>query len=189
MFTSDTLLNEYNLTSLEELYTDIGLGNRTSLLVTHRLIELDTDSKQAATRLANGAPLPIKGTEGMMVNFAKCCWPIPGDHIVGLLSYGKGLTVHTESCKNIRSLRSNIEKCVELTWSGDIDRDFPVELTIEVVNRKGMLATLASIISSYNANIETVRSETRDQSYFVVSLIITVTIIMSRYHDRNRQVS
>jgi len=100
------LLHEIALQSLDELLADIGMGNRTGVLVARRLRELQGIKFKRADLTkepAPSSPLLIKGTEGMVVSFAKCCWPIPGDPIIGVVGSGQGLTIHTEGCKNERS--------------------------------------------------------------------------------------
>src|SRR5690606_9294758 len=101
------VLKEYKLEVIEDLLEDISLGNRMAYVIARRLLA----SEGAETPDAEG-PLAIRGTEGLVLSYAKCCTPIPGDPIIGHLSAGKGMVVHLESCKNISELRNNPEKCI-----------------------------------------------------------------------------
>lgn len=167
-----TLLAETHFATLEDLLEDIGTGNRLAPLVVRRLLDAD-DLSGKSTQIAQ-SPLTIKGTEGLMVNFAKCCNPIPGDPIIGYVSAGRGLVIHTESCKNVEEFRDNPEKCVILSWDKDIDSEFSVDLRVYVENRRGIVAELASAITQAEANIDRISVEDRDARLSVISLTLSV---------------
>ncbi len=157
----DKLLEEYHMESLGELLEDIGLGNRLSLLVARTLApEQEGETEQELT--GTSRPLAIRGTEGMLVNFAKCCRPIPGDPILGFVSTGRGIVVHTEYCKNVAEYKNLPEKWIDVQWEDNIDHEFPVDLRVEVANRRGVLATVAATIADMDANIENVEIKERD---------------------------
>ena len=99
-----------------------------SLVARRLLVAKDTDID--LEEMNDDAPLAIKGTEGLVVSFAKCCSPIPGDPILGNASSGRGLVIHTETCKNVQDIRGNPEKCVILSWDKDIDSEFSVDLRL-----------------------------------------------------------
>lgn len=168
----EVLLKEYHQDERDDLLEDIGLGNRTAHVVARRL--LSTDSADINPLAADG-PLVIRGTEGLVLNYARCCTPIPGDLIVGHLSAGKGMVVHRDSCKNISDVRNNPEKCVPLTWAKDIDSEFNVELRIELAHQRGLIALLASTISEADANIDKINVDERDGRISVIQLGISVT--------------
>ena len=119
-------------------------------------------------------PLAIKGTEGLVLNFAKCCNPIPGDPIIGYVSTGRGLVIHTETCKNVEELRENPEKCVILSWDKDIDSEFTVDLKVFIENRRGIVAELAGAITQAEANIDNIRVEDKDARLSVINLALSV---------------
>jgi len=170
------LLHEIALQSLDELLADIGMGNRTGVLVARRLRELQGIKFKRADLTkepAPSSPLLIKGTEGMVVSFAKCCWPIPGDPIIGVVGSGQGLTIHTEGCKNVVMLRSQSEKSVPVCWGECVEGEFQVELRLEVLNQRGVLASIAASIAE-SANIDAIHSEDKDERYSVVTLIVAV---------------
>ena len=166
------LLKEYHQEESDDLLEDIGLGNRTAHVVARRL--LSTEDSDANPLAADG-PLVIRGTEGLVLNYARCCTPIPGDLIVGHLSAGKGMVVHRDSCKNISEFRNNPEKCVPLTWAKNIDSEFNVELRIELAHQRGLIALLAGTISEADANIDKINVDERDGRISVIQLGISVT--------------
>ncbi|HZJ93548.1 MAG TPA: bifunctional GTP diphosphokinase/guanosine-3',5'-bis pyrophosphate 3'-pyrophosphohydrolase [Thiopseudomonas sp.] len=166
------LLKEYHQTERDDVLEDIGLGNRTAHMVARRLLSTEESDMSA---LAADGPLVIRGTEGLVLNYARCCTPIPGDLIVGHLSAGKGMVVHRDSCKNISEFRNNPEKCVPLTWAKDIDGEFNVELRIELAHQRGLIALLAGTISEADANIDKINVDERDGRISVIQLGISVS--------------
>ena len=110
----------------------------------------------------------------MVVHYARCCYPIPGDPIVGIFNPGKGLVVHRTSCPNIARERKGAENWVEVQWEEGIQGEFAVALRMEVRNRPGVLATTASIIAENGSNIESVRADDNDGYYSVQDFVITV---------------
>lgn len=167
----DTLLAEYQQAELDDLLEDIGLGNRTAHVVALRLLAEEGSDHHP---LAAEGPLAIRGTEGLVLSYARCCTPIPGDPIVGHLSAGKGMVVHRETCKNIAEFRQNPEKCIPLTWAKDIEGEFNVELRIELAHQRGLIALLAGSISEADANIEKISVDERDGRMSVVQLGVSV---------------
>jgi (p)ppGpp synthase/HD superfamily hydrolase len=120
------------------------------------------------------APLGIRGTEGMVVTFAKCCRPIPGDSIVGTFTKGKGIVIHTAQCRNLGEFRRQPERWIEVSWEGVLHRDFPAELRLEAVNRRGVLAQLAAEISHLGSNIEHMVVEERDEHVSTMDFVLCV---------------
>lgn len=170
----DLVLEETGLGFLEDIMEDIGLGNRMASLVARRLLVANRDTDIDLEALNDDTPLAIRGTEGLVVTFAKCCSPIPGDPIIGNTSSGRGLVIHTESCKNVKDIRSNADKCVILSWDKDIDSEFSVELRVYLENRKGVVAELASAVTQADANIEGISVEDRDAKLSVTQLRLSV---------------
>jgi guanosine-3',5'-bis(diphosphate) 3'-pyrophosphohydrolase len=167
------VLGEYKMAEADDLLEDIGLGNRMAYVVARRLLA----SGNSSSPVRNEAPLAIRGTEGLVLNYAKCCTPIPGDPIVGYLSAGKGMVVHLESCKNISELRHNPDKCIALSWAKDVVGEFNVELRIELEHQRGLIALLAATVNGADGNIEKVGMDERDGRISVVQLVVSV-------HDR-----
>jgi (p)ppGpp synthase/HD superfamily hydrolase len=151
---------ELNLRTPSELYEKIGLGERLAPLVARRL--LPADGSSAAEPVAQSGSLAIAGTEGMVVSYARCCSPIPNDPIMGYLSSGRGVVIHREACGNLRNYRKQPDKWISVTWQPNLDRVFNVEVRIDVTNRMGVLAAIASNIASTETNIEHVAVDERD---------------------------
>lgn len=171
------VLKEYHLDNDQALLAEVGLGNRIAPLIARRLI--DTDKKSPA--LTNGdrqenetQPFVIKGTEGMVVHFPKCCHPIPGDPIVGFSSAGRGIVIHYRSCKNIAEFRNQPEKWIDVEWEENIERDFATQIRMYATNQRGVLATVAAAISEQEANILNVEIEDKDDRDTLLSFDLEV---------------
>ncbi|MEM7254092.1 MAG: bifunctional GTP diphosphokinase/guanosine-3',5'-bis pyrophosphate 3'-pyrophosphohydrolase [Pseudomonadota bacterium] len=175
------VLGETDLASVDELLEEIGLGQRLAPLIAKRLNNILNEehggSEAAPAEPASdrdAPPLLIRGTEGMVVNFGRCCHPLPGDPIFGFVSSGRGLVVHSQACANLTDLMSRPENCIDVAWENQIERDFPVEIKVEVTNQKGILATVAAAISELNVNIVNVNIDERDGVFS--SLIFSIDV-------------
>ncbi|WP_366658697.1 RelA/SpoT family protein [Methylophaga sp.] len=166
------LVKEFELKQFDDLLEDIGLGNQSALLIAQKLVNESTPNKEPQA-------LMIAGTEGMVVSFARCCHPIPGDPIHGYVSTGRGIIIHQRSCKNTSHLRVQNEKWLDVTWSPDVDREFPVDIMVHVKNQRGVLATVAAVVSEADSNIDNVVVDERDGGYSDLRLTIEV---QSRQH-------
>jgi guanosine-3',5'-bis(diphosphate) 3'-pyrophosphohydrolase len=123
-------------------------------------------------------PIAIHGTEGLLVSYAKCCHPLPGDHVIGHLSAGRGIVVHRDTCKNVLAeLRNNPEKCIALGWEANVEHEFSAALRIELINKKGVLATLATHLAELGSNIESITMAEKDATLTVINVTVMV-------HDR-----
>ncbi|MHB0818289.1 bifunctional GTP diphosphokinase/guanosine-3',5'-bis pyrophosphate 3'-pyrophosphohydrolase [Stutzerimonas stutzeri] len=166
------VLGEYQMDVIEDLLEDIGLGNRMAYVIARRLLASDNEELPS-----DEGPLAIRGTEGLVLNYAKCCTPIPGDPIVGHLSAGKGMVVHMDTCRNISEVRHNPDKCIQLSWSKDVTGEFNVELRVELEHQRGLIALLAGSVNAADGNIEKIGMDERDGRISVVQLVVSV-------HDR-----
>src|SRR5215467_9826891 len=143
-------LGELGLKDLDELYEKIGLGERLAPLVARRLLP----GAPAGNGKAASAPIAIAATEGLLVTYARCCFPIPYDPIFAFLSAGRGVVIHRESCVNVEDYRKHPEKWLPVAWQTGPDRVFSSELRVYVVNRTGVLAKVAAAIASTETNID-----------------------------------
>ncbi|MGD8614157.1 MAG: bifunctional GTP diphosphokinase/guanosine-3',5'-bis pyrophosphate 3'-pyrophosphohydrolase [Gammaproteobacteria bacterium] len=168
------VISECGFKSRESLYADIGLGNRMAMLVARRLAPVEAGETGTIQEQGRSQPLAIRGTEGMVVHFARCCRPIPGDAIVGFISAGRGLVIHSASCKNLVEYRGRPEKWIDVGWQRDIEGEFSAEIRVDVTNQKGVLATIAAEISETGSNIENVAIEERDGRDTTLNFTITV---------------
>ncbi len=178
----DELLKRLDLPSVDALMVDIGLGNRLPFLVARQLLQADaeahSDDSQPAPEKPGLSPLVIKGTEGMVVNLAKCCRPIPGDPIIGLFNPGKGIVVHLTECKNVEELRKKPMNWLDVQWDKQANGEFPAVIRLELMNQVGTLAKVASTISKMRANIENVQITNQDSQ-------LSTDVITLMVRDRN----
>jgi RelA/SpoT family (p)ppGpp synthetase len=164
----------YPNSSYDDILTDIALGNQLPQVVAANLLG------QAGASLENDqSAMEIKGTEGYVLVYAKCCCPLPGDPIEGFLSPDRGLVVHRENCRNLSDLREQPERLMPLRWDDQIEGTYPVAIRIEMANQRGMIATLATKLSAIGLNIE--RISTQDESVHFSSIIIELQL-NSRVH-------
>jgi guanosine-3',5'-bis(diphosphate) 3'-pyrophosphohydrolase len=155
----------------------VGLGNILSLsIVRHALSILKHKGEIQKDIIDDNIPsVAIRGSEGIALNFASCCRPIPGDPILGIVEPNEGLKVHLEDCPHILKARYQPDKCLPLQWHTDLDSVFPVDLVIEAINQRGVLAKLSAKISAAEADINSVNLvETEGGQYCRVDLTISV---------------
>ena len=167
----DRLLNSIALETVEDLYKAIGLGEQVAELVVRTLLDSE---KKAVYKGREETPLPIKGTEGLVVNFGKCCYPIPGDPIIGIMTAGKGLVIHRDNCRNIDRKHVLKDKWIVVSWSDSPEQDFTVGIRAQTENQRGVLANLASRIAQEHSNIENISFEDNDDASTTLSFYIGV---------------
>ncbi|UCC56085.1 MAG: bifunctional GTP diphosphokinase/guanosine-3',5'-bis pyrophosphate 3'-pyrophosphohydrolase [Gammaproteobacteria bacterium] len=168
------LLKEYNLRSFDDLLVEVGMGRRPAVLVARALVPADQKGIEAEQDERAMRPLVIKGTEGLVMHFAKCCRPIPGDPVVGIVTKGRGMVIHTETCRNLTEHKHPQENCLDVQWEPGVDEEFPVEISAVVADRRGVLATVAAAIGDCDSNIENVGIEERDG--LTNTLMFTITV-------------
>ncbi|OHV08852.1 bifunctional GTP diphosphokinase/guanosine-3',5'-bis pyrophosphate 3'-pyrophosphohydrolase [Kushneria phosphatilytica] len=168
----DGALDTFGLETLDDLLDSIGLGTRTVQSVVHRLV-CDEHAGEGSAVKGTG-PIAISGARNMVIDFARCCYPLPGDRIVGHLSAGRGMVVHRHDCTNLGECQQDPEKCLPIQWSEHVEGDFPVGLRLEIETRRGLIAELASLITDAEANIERIGIEERDERLSLVNLTLTV---------------
>ena len=157
----ERFLEEAKLRRLEELLADIALGNRMPDQVAHHLVTLRGGGRPTEAPHTH-ENIRITGAERGVLSFGNCCHPLPGDEIIGYLSSGKGIVVHRVECPNVAEFRKSPARCVGIEWDRDVQGDYRAELRIEVINRPGVLATVAAAIAAADSNIENVEYVERD---------------------------
>lgn len=167
-------LADEQLKSLDELLTEIGLGHKMAYVVAQRLMQANEEEQEPSSEEDKKQPLAISGTEGMLLSYARCCHPIPGDNIVGHLSTGRGIIVHRDDCNNILEFRQQPTKSVYLEWGDDLDDEFEVGLSIELEAQRGIIATLATKIASTGANIQRIDIDEKEARMSMVELSMSV---------------
>jgi guanosine-3',5'-bis(diphosphate) 3'-pyrophosphohydrolase len=156
----DAVVKELNLRDADELFEKIGLGERLAPLVARRLQPTQLEGEHRAGN--NGGPLMIAGTEGLLVTYARCCFPIPNDPIMAYLSAGRGVMIHRQNCGNLAEYRKQPDKWLSVAWEATRGRLFSSEIQLEINNRVGVLAAVASSIAGTETNIDHVSLEERD---------------------------
>ncbi|MBS0579363.1 MAG: bifunctional (p)ppGpp synthetase/guanosine-3',5'-bis(diphosphate) 3'-pyrophosphohydrolase [Proteobacteria bacterium] len=163
-------LGELGMKDLDELHEKIGLGERLAPLVARRLLPTATHASGTSVL----APLAIAGTEGLLVTYARCCFPIPYDPIFAFLSSGRGVVIHRENCVNVEDYRKHPENWLPVTWQASPDRLFSSELRVYVINRTGVLAAVAAAIASTETNIDHVSIDEQDIDTAVLTFELRV---------------
>ena len=168
----------------DNVYEQIGMGNRVAYLTARQLLNLRDNiaDGDALWPPPTRHSMVIHGTEGFLVNFARCCYPIPGDHIIGIVSSEKGVVVHCENCHNSIELSSQPDRVVPLSWAENIDRDFSVEMKIELTKQRGIIAVLATRVNGADGSIEKISVEDENAKISTIHLIVGVR---SRVHLAN----
>ena len=177
------LLKEYNLKDEKELFIEIGLGNIVPHLAAQNIAIKKSYVKQKyhdwlskVLGVNNQETIAIKGTEGLVLSYAKCCRPIPGDDIVGLTSSGNGFVVHRSVCHNIK--KTSVKK-INIEWSDEVSGEYQTQIRVYSEKQRGVLANVANVISRLSCNIENVKFDEVQNPYASFVFIIDVT---SRKH-------
>jgi len=165
--------------SRQEVLADIGLGKRLPAVVARRLLRhLEAPREEAAAKFTGS--VTIRGTEGVAVQLASCCRPIPGDAIVGSIKKGQGLVVHTDDCRQIeRSRRNEPDQWIDVEWDPSTSRLFQAAIKVTVANQRGVLAQVASAIAEAGANIDSINM---DEDRTVYTSMLFVLDVANRQH-------
>ena len=163
-------IDELDLNTNEDLFEQIGLGERLAPLTARLLL----GENQKGESDADTASLVIAGTEGMVVSYARCCHPIPGDNVMGYLSSGRGVVIHRNKCGNLSVFRKQPEKWIAVSWEKEIDREFSSQIHVDTQNKPGVLAEIAATIADSGSNIEQVSVLGRHEDCSVLSFLLQV---------------
>ncbi len=176
----DQILKETEHSSINDLYKDIALGNEMSLLVAQRIIGSEKEFDSAPSGYLHTKKFPIRGTFGLLLNFAQCCQPIPGDDIVAHVSTGKGLVIHCKNCKQLKhEIEKNHEKLLPVEWDERLnDQLFPTAIKIEYENKTGALAHILRVIGDNAATIGDLSADRINSTDYSLEIKISV-------HDKN----
>ena len=172
----ETALQDYarrlGLADATALLTAVGLGERPAPLVAHYLV--DPDGGEDAPVAGSVAAIAIQGTEGMVVHYARCCYPVPGDPIVGHLSAGRGVVVHRSDCPNVSEHRPEPGKWVDVAWDPSVTGEYAVAIRIDVENARGILAQVAAAIAEAGSNIQQVAVSEHEERLATLDFVCTV---------------
>ncbi|MDX5298079.1 MAG: TGS domain-containing protein, partial [Gammaproteobacteria bacterium] len=161
----------------DDLLADIGMGSRMGYIVARQLVPADSPKDEAPLELSQEgrrASLSIRGTEGLLLRFAACCKPIPGDPIVGVMDTGSGMLIHAEQCSRIQRRIKEGNQPIHLNWAKDITDEFSVELRVELERQRGVIAELANAVTLADGNIERISVEEQNARLSVIHLILHV---------------
>lgn len=175
----EKLLKDTGVKSREEIFSDIALGLRLNMVIARQLARIGEAGTQEHP--APNGLITILGTEGMAVQFAKCCRPIPGDPIIGIIKKGQGLVVHIHDCPVLCKGRGGMDKWLDVAWDRHINRPFEVSIKLIVANQRGVLAKAAAAIADAESNIENVHF-TNEGNYTTLYFTLQVS---NRIHLAN----
>jgi len=164
-------LAELALHDADELYEKIGLGERLAPLVARRLLP----GEQPQSADGKPSPLAVAGAEGLLVTYAHCCYPLPGDPIVAFLSTGRGIVIHRATCANVADSHKHPENWLAVNWQSSEGRLFKAEVRVEALNRVGLLAAVSAAISGTQTNISSVSLEQHEAETASISFVIEVS--------------
>ncbi len=166
----ERVVQETKHEDFESLVADIGLGNELSAIVARRLLG------EAAEIPDSGRRVAIRGTEGLLVSYSRCCHPIPGDEIVAVLSPGRGMMIHQAGCSNIRKLsKEEPQRILVMKWDDKPQGEFKAALRIELINHQGTLANLTNNVASCGSNIVGLQTEEKESGIYYIDIELTIT--------------
>lgn len=164
----NSALEELGIDNSTALFEQIGLGERLAPLTARFLVGVNQDGESEESI----ASLVIAGTEGMVVSYARCCLPIPGDDVMGYLSSGRGIVIHRNKCGNLINFRKQPEKWIAVSWEENIDREFSSQIHVDTQSKPGVLAEVAATIADSGSNIEQVSVLGRHEDCSTLSFML-----------------
>ena len=168
------VFSELGVRKLNELLESIGNGDVSAHLAAQKLLSAENPDYQAIA-VEGAGPVTIAGGEGLVVSYGRCCGPLPGDHIVGHMTPGKGFVVHVETCNNLNEVRRRTpHEITPARWAYDVGDEFQTVLRVNVRRRKGIMAEVAAEITSCDAGVESINIEERNAEISTVNVGITV---------------
>jgi GTP pyrophosphokinase/guanosine-3',5'-bis(diphosphate) 3'-pyrophosphohydrolase len=171
----EQVLTNLQQPTLDALYSEIGLGNQLPIAIARRLLgEFDSDEPQSKAPAIPKGNTFIVGSEGMLVTFAKCCRPIPGDPIVANATPGKGLNVHRAECRNIKGWEREPARFFPVRWDNTTEKQFLCDIRVFILNKQGVLAKLTTMIATQDSNIQDLSTEDRDTGEYVIKITLSV---------------
>ncbi len=156
------LVRDSNGKSHNDILSDIGLGKRHGVIVARQLLALRDPTPGEPAVQADMGPIIIRGSEGMAVQFSKCCHPIPGDRIVGMISKGQGMAIHTHDCPVLAKSLHEPDRVLDVEWDNESSKLHDVHVSIVVANERGVLAKVAASIADEGSNIQNVAVDPQD---------------------------
>ena len=172
----DRVVRETVGVTRRELFADIGMGKQLPAVIARRLLRHAESTRDDDKALRDAGSVLIRGTEGMAVQLASCCRPIPGDSIVGSIKKGQGLVVHQADCRqSLRSRSSHPEQWIDVVWDPAPSRLFQAAIRVTVTNQRGVLAKVASRIADADSNIDSISMDDDRRLYTSMLLVLEVS--------------
>jgi GTP pyrophosphokinase len=172
------VLKYFNIPSLEDLYASIGRGKVSAHQIANKLLPEkpveETPVAKVIKPQKDHKGITIKGVDNVLYHTAKCCFPIPGDTLIGFVTKGRGVTIHRKACPNLDRLALDNERLVDVEWKSEGDATSPVRLLIEAVDKPGILASLSALISSVNINISNATVNSTEDKKSHITFILEV---------------
>jgi (p)ppGpp synthase/HD superfamily hydrolase len=185
------VFNELGVRKLNELLAAIGSGDLMAYVAAQKLLAADNPDYEAVT-VEGGGPVAIRGGEGLVINYGRCCGPVPGDQIVGHMTPGKGFVVHIETCPNINEIRRRASRdIIPARWTSTTEGEFLTTLRVNVSRRRGILAEIAAEVTAAEAGVDNINVEERNAevSTMVIGLTVKNRTHLARVMRRLRNVS
>ncbi len=184
------VLKSFGIQSLEDLYVLVGFGKLSAHQVVNRLMpekhEEEITPKPIKPTSSQRSIIKIKGIDNVLYHIGKCCFPVPGDDVIGFITKGKGVTIHRLGCANLERLALNSERLVDVEWIEDGDATAPVKLSIEAMDKPGILANLSALISAANINITYVRANSTSDKRAIIDLILDIKNKKQLFNIQNK---
>ncbi|MFQ3573592.1 MAG: bifunctional (p)ppGpp synthetase/guanosine-3',5'-bis(diphosphate) 3'-pyrophosphohydrolase [Thermodesulfovibrionales bacterium] len=167
-----------SMATVEDLIVDVGYGKISSHQVINRLLptrqEDQAKPKPKKTPKDNRGIIRIKGIDNILYSIAKCCMPVPGDKSVGFITRGKGITIHRADCKNLESITFDPQRLIDIQWGEDVNIKSETKITIEMIDKPGILASLSSLISAQDINITFIKASLGHNKNAIIDLTLEV---------------
>lgn len=170
------VLKYFNIKSIDDLYASVGFGKLSAHQIVNKLVPEKPIEEKSIEKIVK-PPKPargiiIKGLDNVLYHTAKCCYPIPGDGLVGYITKGRGVTIHRKDCPNLDRIAVDDARLVDVEWKRGEDTTSPVKLFLETIDKPGILANLSAVISSVNINISHIEaSSTEDKKAHIIFIL------------------
>ena len=168
------VFREFGVRRLDDLLAEIGLGNRMAYVVAQRLLAADNADYEAVD-IEKGGPVAIRGGEGLVIDYGRCCGPVPGDAVIGHMTPGRGFVVHVETCNNLEEVRrKNPNEIIPARWADSTTGEFDTMLLLTINRRKGAIAEVAASVNDSGAGINNIKVDERNAELSSVTVDLSV---------------
>ena len=168
------VFREFGVRKLDDLLAEIGLGNRLAYVVAQRLLSADNPNYEAVD-IERGGPVAIRGGEGLVISYSRCCGPVPGDAVIGHMTPERGFVVHMDTCPNLEEVRRRKpNEIIPARWAESIAGEFDTSLLLSVRRRKGVIAQVAASMNESNAGINNIHVEERNAELSNITVDLSV---------------